>query len=530
MAINLLQIAMEDHRSGRLVQAERGYRAALEQNPDDAEALHWLGVLLCQAGQSHDAIPLLESAASARPDDSAFHHNLAQAYLAAGRAADAVESLARAVALDPAPQALMALAAARLARKAPGDAERAIDELQQACDGGRDSSELHRYLGIAFVNTARPEEAITALNAAIERKGDDAAAHLNLGLAYCMRGRMDEGRQSLTHAADLDPASARAWQALAMLEAQAGNHEAAEKLFRKVLEIRRDPSAYQGLAHVLRALGRNAEATLADSQATRLAREMKNAAPEAGRISTNAAQSSVADLERKLTPSAQAAELHFAMAAMLRVAPPPQVPPSAVAELFDRYADRFDKHLRGPLEYRAPELLVDAVRALNPPPRQDVLDLGCGTGLCAPLLRPMARLLAGVDLSAAMIEKARERALYDELAIGELVAFMRERPAAFDLLISADVLLYLGDLSPTFEAAARCLRPGGRFAFTLESATGDRYILKSRSRRFAHSMPYVQRLAGIHGFHEEVLAQTSVRSENAQPVPGLLVILRAPAS
>ena len=56
MPQDLLQIALEHHRAGRLRQAEAGYRALLDSAPDDPDALHWLGVLLYQAGRAEQAI------------------------------------------------------------------------------------------------------------------------------------------------------------------------------------------------------------------------------------------------------------------------------------------------------------------------------------------------------------------------------------------------------------------------------------------------------------------------------------------
>src|SRR5689334_21535215 len=93
---NSLQIALEHHRAGRLTQAEAAYRAMLERDPDDAGALHWLGVLTFQAGRAAEAVGMLERSVAARPNDPAFQHNLGQAYLAAGRVDEAVRALSRA--------------------------------------------------------------------------------------------------------------------------------------------------------------------------------------------------------------------------------------------------------------------------------------------------------------------------------------------------------------------------------------------------------------------------------------------------
>ena len=102
---------------------------------------------------------------------------------------------------------------------------------------------------------------------------------------------------------------------------------------------------------------------------------------------------------------------------------PPRVPEWAVANMFNSYAEDFDQHLRGQLQYRVPEMIAEAVAAVTadePSKLLDILDLGCGTGLCGSLLRPMAKTLAGVDLASVMIEKARERNIYDRLVVGNL--------------------------------------------------------------------------------------------------------------
>src|SRR3712207_6453585 len=101
MPQDLLQIALEHHRAGRLRQAGEGYRALLDRNPDDADAAHWLGVLAVQVGRPGDAIPLLERAAALRADDAAHQHNLGQAYLACGRSKDAAAALRQAAELQP---------------------------------------------------------------------------------------------------------------------------------------------------------------------------------------------------------------------------------------------------------------------------------------------------------------------------------------------------------------------------------------------------------------------------------------------
>lgn len=523
MPQDLLQIALEHHRGGRFRQAEVGYRAALEEDPQNAEASHWLGVLLHQAGRSDDAVPLLERAVSARPGDAAFQHNLAQAYVASGRSDDAIAAFERAAELEPvAIQMLMGAATARLARKAPHDAEAAITLLDRARAAGLESAELHYYMGVALIAADRFEEAIAACRTAIEKKPDYAEAYYHLGVAHGLQGHAQEARSFMSAALQIDPAYVRACQGLAVLEAECGRLSEAEALFRRAIELRPDsPAAHQGLGAVLQRMGRPAEATRAFMQAVRASRGQMTV-PKADAP----ASAAVTELERKLTPSKRGAELHFRLATAANVPLPPTVPPTAVTELFDRYAHRFDQHLQEKLSYRVPERLAAAVADTRPAKPLDVLDLGCGTGLCGPLLRPMAGLLCGVDLSPAMIEKAKARGVYDRLETGELIDAMQRWPRSFDLLVAADVLIYVGDLAPVFEAAAVCLRPGGLLAFSVEAGSGDRYQLHPKTLRFTHSRPYIQRLTTIVGFREESCTELTARVEANKPVPAYLVVLR----
>jgi predicted TPR repeat methyltransferase len=140
----------------------------------------------------------------------------------------------------------------------------------------------------------------------------------------------------------------------------------------------------------------------------------------------------------------------------------------------------------------------------------------------------MSATLSGVDLSSAMIEKARERGVYDRLEVGELVEFLRKSPHSFDLIVATDVMIYVGELLPTFEAAMVALRPGGMLAFSAEAAKGDRFELVQRTRRYAHSKPYLQRMAEIFGLEERHFSQIVIRKELGQPVNGYLVVLRKP--
>ncbi len=216
------------------------------------------------------------------------------------------------------------------------------------------------------------------------------------------------------------------------------------------------------------------------------------------------------------------------MVAALGDSPKPTRASDAYVEsLFDRFAEDFDRKLLKDLKYQGPQMLLEAVTGVLPrsPPRLDILDLGCGTGLAGLQFQPLARRLKGVDLSPKMIEHARARGIYDAIWVAELTAAMEAMNEEFDLLVAADVFVYIGDLEPVFAAAAGALRPGGLFAFTLEWRRRPGYKLTG-SGRYAHNPAYLRKCGKAAGFKEVSGTEAELRLEFGKPVKGYVSVMR----
>jgi predicted TPR repeat methyltransferase len=224
-------------------------------------------------------------------------------------------------------------------------------------------------------------------------------------------------------------------------------------------------------------------------------------------------------------------DLHDELGAALQLArlgarPSPGTAAEAyVTNLFDQYAKRFEEHLVGMLAYCGPTLLLEAVSALQPGRFSHVLDLGCGTGLCGVAFRSKADHLCGVDLSAGMIEEARGKAVYDRLEVASIDAHLAAAaPASIDLLLAADVFVYIGDVAPLFAQARRVLSADGLFAFTAQR--GNEGFLIGPDLRYAHAPAYIEREARSNGLMVLTLEDAAIRRENDQDVQGLVVILK----
>ncbi len=203
-----------------------------------------------------------------------------------------------------------------------------------------------------------------------------------------------------------------------------------------------------------------------------------------------------------------------------------------VRRLFDQYAGRYDTALTERLAYRGPALLRVAIEQMTRAAGRllhfrATLDLGCGTGLGGAAFRAITDLLVGVDLSPAMIAQAKSKDLYDRLVTADLTNFLAEADngAPYDLVIAADVFVYVSDLTPIIAATARVLAPGGVLAFTVETHSGDGVQLLP-TLRYAHGEPYIRGALAAAGLALASLSKTAVRSEKGVPVDSLVVVAR----
>jgi predicted TPR repeat methyltransferase len=362
------------------------------------------------------------------------------------------------------------------------------------------------YLGLLQFHRGDTATAITFVQRCLNFARTSGPAWNTLGGLFVAAGRKAEARDAYRRATVVAPAMAEGWYNYGICLRDEGDVEGALDALRTSLA--RDPGysrSYEALATVLYQMGRTQEA--ADVYREWAAREPQSAK----------ARHMVAAVSQHDVPSRAADDY--------------------VRELFDGAARSFDANL-GKLKYRAPELVVAAlVRAAQDGAGAqagvvaglaDVLDAGCGTGLCGPLLRSHCARLVGVDLSSQMVERARLRQCYDELAVAELSAFMRSRPGIFDAVISADTLVYFGALEEPLSAAREALRGDGVLVFTIEAlpaSASQGYRLEAHGR-YAHREQYVRDALVASGFSVSDFTPATLREESGEPVSGAVITAR----
>jgi predicted TPR repeat methyltransferase len=390
-------------------------------------------------------------------------------------------------------------------------------------------SALHNAM--AADKAGRLTEAEVGYHRVLRKRPTDPNALHYLGLLHFHRGDTDSALKFVARSLEYEPVNPRAWNALGGMYMAVGRVLEAKEAYRKSTVVASDSAeGWYNLGICLRnegdangALESLREAVTRQPDYFRAYDALAMTLYQLGRV-RDAAE--VYGQWAALDPSNSKAR-HMAAATSGKNAPS-RASDDYVQDLFDNAAGGFDTNLEQ-LGYRAPQITAEALAHWTKDrPLHTVLDAGCGTGLCGPLIRTLCRSLIGVDLSQKMIDRARARGCYDELIAAELSAFMRSRVDVFDAVVCADTLVYFGPLDEPLTAARETLHESGLLIFTLEALTADDdadHRLEFHGR-YAHSHAYVRRILPATGFELETTSRETLRQERFQDVIGYLVVAR----
>ena len=385
---------------------------------------------------------------------------------------------------------------------------------------------------LALFNAGHREDAVALLQEALAAGSTDPQGWNDLGNMLAHLDRLGEAATAFRRALGRAPRSAPLWNNLGAVLLRDGHVVGAECAFRRSIALQETfHQGHQNLAQLLESRGDALEAARHHCLAfVHGPREGKTPAMLGLAYYHLGQMEAAAQVYRdwlELEPDNPVAR--HRLAACLREGTPTRVSDAYVEATFDAFAPTFDAHLRA-LGYQGPELLREALAAIGGMPSSErVLDAGCGTGLCAETLRPLARQLHGIDLSSAMLARAYQRALYDRLEKGELTAFMNNQRHAYELVAAADSFNYFGELFPVFEAAANTLVPGGVLAFTIEDGAGqcgERGWHLAMHGRYVHDARTVIEWLDLAGFELLASRQAPLRRELGEDVLGWVFTAR----
>lgn len=400
-----------------------------------------------------------------------------------------------------------------------------------------DSAELSLVLdpreeALAAFNAGQRDEAIAALQEALAAGTADPQGWNDLGNMLAHVGRLGEAATAFRRALGRAPRSAPLWNNLGAVLLRDNHVVGAECAFRRAIALQESfHQAHQNLAQLLESRGESLEAARHHCLAfVHGPREGKTPAMLGLAYYHLGQMEAAAQVYREwLEAEPENPVARHRLAACLREGVPTRVSDAYVEATFDAFAPTFDAHLRG-LGYQGPELVGQALAACELAPGSvRALDAGCGTGLCGDVLRPYANQLHGVDLSAAMLARAYQRAVYDRLEKSELTGFMSTQRHAYELVVAADSFNYFGELFPVFEAAANALLPGGLLLFTVEDGDGrcdERGWHLAMHGRYVHAARAVEEWLGLAGFELLAVRSAPLRRELGEDVNGRIYTAR----
>ena len=357
---------------------------------------------------------------------------------------------------------------------------------------------------------------------------EQAKAFFLQGLDHYQSGRFVEAERLFAASLDLLPGRVSTLTNLGAARLKLGKFDEAVALFDEALA--QEPDNAEALAQrgaAIAELGDTAQALASIDRSLQLDPSPAAAWTLRGSLlrTLGRAQEAVTSFEQAIERGGDSELNRFYLASLTGQQAPQAAPRQYVQGLFDNYAQEFESHLVEVLNYHAPEILVEELRRSG---RRfhAALDLGCGSGLCGPLLRSVADRIDGIDLSQAMVDRASATGSYDSVEQHDLVPYLQETDRRYDLVVAADVLVYVGALEGTFAGVARVIEPEGMFCFTVELAPEvEAELVLQPSLRYAHSAGYIRRVAEPYGFEIIASSKHPIREDQGTPVPGLFAWL-----
>lgn len=514
------------HRVGKLEQAEKAYRRILRRRPTDARTLYYLGIAVHQRRRPKEAIRHFRAALKGDLGNPEVYRHLGLALKDAGQPAAAEGAYRDALAVKPNSPEILANLATVL--KAQGRRDEALETLERAVGLAPDSAPILTACGHAQREAGRLDEAEAMHRRALAQRPDHAPSLTGLSATLWRKGRDDEAAQAARAAIAQAPQLPQAHLMLGNALRRLKRPKDAISAFRAATEAAPDdPTPRIGLAEAAQDAGaleialqegRRALALQPDAEPLHTVHGQTLYALRAAGNAEQARQEAIAWLSAYPdSPTAQ----HLAPP-LMDAAPPERASGAYVRATFDAFAESFDARL-GALDYAGPTVIESLLRATRSQGVDSLLDLGCGTGLIGPVARPLARRLDGLDLSPQMLVRAAELNLYDALHEADAEAFLVKADDAWDAIIAADMLIYLGALESLVAAIASALRPEGLFIATTEEVDGESWELQP-SGRYRHSRRYLRQVLEAAGLTVQQLDAVVLRHEGDRPVEALAMV------
>lgn len=506
---------------------EKHYEETLKKDPNNAEALHALGVCAAKRGDLIDGYEFMQKAIVLEPNNPEFHNNFGNIYNQLNKTDEALYHYKKALELDP---------CYFLAYNNTGNIYLKQDNLLKAQECFETSIKIASFftdayynLAIIFAKKGLTKDAIKQLDIALNIDPEHAPAHHKKAQLLYQEDDLPAAVHHYQIYLALEPNDKHALYNLGTIFLRLGKPQEATKYFLRFVPLESDSENFYNLGVAYMQQGKNKEAISYLEEALRLDPEnisiLTNIATAYLNIESYANASKYFEEIKRLQP--EKAEAKFILSAISKTEESFETAPTSyVEELFNDYADHYERHL-ALLNCKVSELLFNAVNEIINSTNIDnlnILDLGCGTGLAGKLFRPLAKKLIGIDLSEKMLSIAKQKNIYNELLQGDINESIKKY-TELDLVIAAEILVYVGNLDKIFMQLTTVLKAGGMFAFTIEKTWSYPYELQ-KTARFSHTKKYIQELADKYHFKVLLCQNIVLRMHRNEKLEGYLYILK----
>lgn len=566
---NLSQ-AVKHHGSHEFEEAKRLYNEILSAEPDNIETLHLLGILEAQCKNFELALKLVSKAIKINPKIASLYNSLGNILHKIGREDEAKSAYEAGLKIDSSLVSLHNNLGNVLYKLDKFDD--ALPHYMEAIKINPNYVDAHYNLGLLLVKQNKTDEALSEFLTTVKIDNENISAHNQIAKIFYQRNQLEEAIKHLQESLKIDKNDITALQDLGAIFGGKKEFKEAISLLQKALDL--NPNHIETISNLGSIFLEQNDLESSLQYHLKLLNlapgfdvyynigiiymykdRCKEAIPyfiEALKIKPNdfAALSNLGTTYLKMDDSEKAIEkytlaikskpddkeISYLLDALTHsentMPNIKEAPKEYLQHLFDQYASYFDTHLTKFLEYRVPYLLYEAVVSTyqkNDENKESgkltVVDLGCGTGLGGEKFRKLAKDLIGIDISEKMLAAAKQKNIYDKLILEDISIALEGYNNNVDLIISADTLVYTGDLDYIFKKCSNALKQGGYFAFTLEDTNTYPYTLQ-KSARFSHSLRYIEELLSEYHFTLEYSSKVVLRKQKNVELEGTLYVIK----
>jgi len=518
----------ELHTQGKLDQAKTGYLAIIQKHPNQVEALHALGMISVEEGNLEEATDYFKKAMGFQKHNPRLPLHLSNVLKMQGLFSQATQLLMETIIQFPDyPPAYNNLGTLYYAQ---GKLTEAIRYYRIALEKEPQYIDAYYNLGLALIKSDKLEAALEAFQKLLGLAPQHSAACYQLASITMRQEKWAEATQLFLELALIHPQHVETLVNLATCYFKQRKLKEAKHYYLQALaENPQDRQVLFNLAVICTEQGEIGETVQHYQELLRQNPDDYDAHHNLGTLYFAKKQMDLA--AHHFQQALRIQPDHPPLEHLLKIIHGDQnllaSPPSYLKSLFDYYADHYEPHLLNTLDYQVPQILHKAFLSLHKynDSKLDILDLGCGTGLCGEVFKFNAASLVGIDLSSKMLAVAAEKKIYDKLICKDLITYLNTQNACFDLILAGDVLVYVGDLSEVFKGIRQALRHQGLFIFNTEISKDQEYHINPYGR-FAHHQNYIEKLCENNNL-SVIYQQTAItRLQNNQPESGCIFILQ----